>query len=296
MTSLRNPFGRLGIWMSRSVPLDERVTVAKATELLGYETIWLAGGAAHGVFDDVREVLAATSAVRVGTSIANMWAETPTEVTHAFTALEADFPGRFYLGVGPSHAPLVARNNLGTWEKPLAKSRGYLAEMDAESDPVPVDRRLLSALGPLALRLAASRTLGSIPYLVPVAHTRTARGILGTHPVLAPELGVVLEPALERARARAREFLASYLGYPNYTETFMRSGFDDGDLENGGSDRLVDAVFGLGSEGAIAARIDEHFAAGADHVAIQVLPMDGQTRVEVFTAIAAKCGLVARGE
>jgi probable F420-dependent oxidoreductase len=288
MTSARNPFGRLGIWLSRNLPLGERDAVAQAAEALGYETIWLAGGAAPGVFDEVREVLGATSAAKVGTSIANMWAESPTDATAAFHALEADYPGRFYLGVGPSHAPLVAKNQLGTWQKPLAKSRSYLEAMDAEPVPVPVDRRVLSALGPLALRLAAERTLGSIPYLVPVAHTASARDTLGAAPLLAPELAVVLEPHVERARAQARVFLDHYLGYPNYTGTFLRSGFDESDLENGGSDRLVDALFGLGSVEAIGARIDEHRAAGANHVAIQVLPVDGQSRVEVLTAIAAE--------
>jgi probable F420-dependent oxidoreductase len=293
MTPARNPFGRLGIWLPRSVSPDERKTVARAAESLGYETIWLAGGAGPGVFGEVREALDATSTAKVGTSIANMWAESPKDVTDAFHALEADYPGRFYLGVGPSHAPLVARNQLGAWQKPLAKSRGYLDEMDAEPVPVPADRRLLSALGPLALRLAAERTLGSIPYLVSVAHTTSARDRLGTAPLLAPELAVVLEPDAERARARAREFLAGYLGYPNYTGTFLRSGFDERDLENGGSDRLVDAVFGLGSVEAIGARIDEHRAAGADHVAIQVLPTDDHSRVDVLAAIAAERGLVA---
>jgi probable F420-dependent oxidoreductase len=288
MTSVHNPFGRLGIWLSRNLPLGERDAVARAAEALGYETIWLAGGAAPGVFDGVREVLGATSTVKVGTSIANMWAESPTDATSAFHALEADYPGRFYLGVGPSHAPLIAKNQLGTWQKPLAKSRSYLDALDADPVPVPVDRRVLSALGPLALRLAAERTLGSIPYLVPVAHTASARDTLGAAPLLAPELAVVLEPDLERARARGREFLDHYLGYPNYTGTFLRSGFDESDLENGGSDRLVDALFGLGSVQAIGARIDEHRAAGANHVAIQVLPVDGQGRVDVLTAIAAE--------
>ena len=293
MTSARNPFGELGIWLSRNVPLDERQAVARAAESLGYGSIWLAGGAASGVFAEVGAVLGATGTAKVGTSIANMWTESPAEVTAAFHELEEEYPGRFYLGVGPSHAPLVDRNQLGTWQKPLAKSRGYLEEMDAAAEPVPVDRRLLSALGPLALRLAAERTLGSIPYLVPVAHTASARDLLGPAPILAPELAVVLEPDAERARARAREFLAGYLGFPNYTETFLRTGFVEADLDNGGSDRLVDAVFGLGTVQAIGARIDEHRAAGADDVAIQVLPMDGQSRVEVLTAIARERGLVA---
>jgi probable F420-dependent oxidoreductase len=293
MESARNPFGQLGVWLPRTLPIGERDTVAQAAEVLGYGTIWLAGGAAPGVFDEVREVLGATSTAKVGTSIANMWTESPADATAAFHAFEADYPGRFYLGVGPSHAPLVAKNQLGTWQKPLAKSRGYLEALDEQPRPVPVDRRVLSALGPLALRLAGERTLGSIPYLVPVAHTASARETLGAAPLLAPELAVVLEPDLDRARARAREFLANYLGYPNYTGTFLRLGFGESDLENGGSDRLVDAVFGLGSVEAIGARIDEHRAAGADHVAIQVLPMDGQSRTEVLTAIAAERRLTA---
>jgi probable F420-dependent oxidoreductase len=293
MESARNPFGQFGVWLPRTLPIGERDAVAQAAESLGFETIWLAGGAAPGVFDEVREVLAATSTAKVGTSIANMWTESPADATAAFHAFEAEYPGRFYLGVGPSHAPLVAKNQLGTWQKPLAKSRGYLEALDEQPRPVPVDRRVLSALGPLALRLAGERTLGSIPYLVPVAHTASARETLGTGPLLAPELAVVLEPDIDAARARAREFLANYLGYPNYTGTFLRSGFGKSDLENGGSDRLVDAVFGLGSVEAIGARIDEHRAAGADHVAIQVLPIAGQSRVDVLTAIAAEGGLVA---
>jgi probable F420-dependent oxidoreductase len=293
MGSERNPFGQLGVWLPRALPIGERDIVAEAAESLGFETIWLAGGAAPGVFDEVREVLAATSTAKVGTSIANMWTESPADATAAFHAFEADYPGRFYLGVGPSHAPLVAKNQLGTWQKPLAKSRGYLEALDEQPRPVPVDRRVLSALGPLALRLSGERTLGSIPYLVPVAHTASARETLGVAPLLAPELAVVLEPDIDRARARAREFLANYLGYPNYTGTFLRSGLSESDLENGGSDRLVDAVFGLGSVESIGARIDEHRAAGADHVAIQVLPIAGQSRVEVLTAIAAERGLTA---
>jgi probable F420-dependent oxidoreductase len=295
MNSARNPFGPLGIWLPRGLPRDEWHAVVTSAEALGYGAIWHAGGATSGVFDEVREVLAATSTVKVGTSIANLWAESPADATAVFHEFEAEYPGRFYLGVGPSHAPLVAKNDLGTWQKPLAKSRGYLQELDALPVPVPVDRRVLSALGPLALRLAGERTLGSIPYLVPVAHTASARQTLGAAPILAPELGVVLEPDLERARARAREFLGRYLGFPNYTGTFLRFGFDERDLENGGSDRLVDAVFGLGSAEAIGARIEEHRAAGADHVAVQVLPLAGQSRVEVLTAIAAERGLTAPG-
>jgi probable F420-dependent oxidoreductase len=293
MTSANTNFGELGVWMSRSVSLDERIEVAQTAESLGYGTIWLAGGAAPRVADDVRAALQATTSVKVGTSIANMWADSAKDTTADYNSIENDYPGRFYLGVGPSHAPLVEKNQLGTWRKPLAKSREYLDEMDAEKTPVPVERRLLSALGPLALGLAGERTLGSIPYLVPVAHTASARHELGKAPFLAPELAVVLEPDIDLARARAREFLSSYLGYPNYTSTFLRFGFDDSDLDNGGSDRLVDAVFGLGTVEAIGARIDEHFAAGADHVAIQVLPTSGQTRVDVVTAIAAERALVA---
>ena len=153
-------------------------------------------------------------------------------------------------------------------------------------NPVPVARRVIPAIGPLTLKFAAEHALGSIPYNMPVAHTAFARDKLGPAPLLATELGVVLSDDLTAARARAREFLDPYLALPNYTEGFLRHGFEGSDLEDSGSDRLLAGLFALGSAEDISARIDEHLAAGADEVAVQVLPLPGQTRVEVLKAIA----------
>ena len=75
------------------------------------------------------------------------------------------------------------------------------------------------------------------------------------------------------ARAIAADFLRGYLGLPNYANNLLRSGFTADDIESI-SDRLVDAIIAWGDEDAILRRIDEHRAAGADHVCVQVLTAD----------------------
>jgi probable F420-dependent oxidoreductase len=119
------------------------------------------------------------------------------------------------------------------------------------------------------VRLAAERTLGSHPYLVTVENTAAARQGLGDA-LLAPELGVVLDADLPRARDLGREALHHYLGLPNYTRNWLRGGLTDADVETR-SDRLLDSVLALGDVEAVAGRVQRYRAAGADHVALQLI-------------------------
>ncbi|MET0711977.1 MAG: LLM class F420-dependent oxidoreductase, partial [Jiangellaceae bacterium] len=141
-------------------------------------------------------------------------------------------------------------------------------------------------LGPRMLELAAARTRGSVPYLVSPQHTAAARNSLGTKALLAPELGVVLDDDLDRGRATARAALSMYLGMPNYTNSFARFGFGPEHLEGGGSDALIDTVFAVGDVARIRERSGEHVAAGADHVAYQVIASANQSKADVFAALA----------
>jgi probable F420-dependent oxidoreductase len=146
----------------------------------------------------------------------------------------------------------------------------YLDELDDQGPAVAADRRVLAALGPRMLALAAERAAGAHPYFVPVEHIARARAIIGAGPVLAPELAVVLEVDPGAARAAAREYTTGYLQLPNYVNNLRSLGFDD-DLEGGGSDRLVDAVVAWGDAATIAERVRAFHDAGADHVCVQVV-------------------------
>ncbi|MGW7573205.1 TIGR03620 family F420-dependent LLM class oxidoreductase [Streptomyces sp. NPDC054765] len=192
----------------------------------------------------------------------------------AQTLAEA-YGGRFLLGLGAGHAPLVGRRG-HTYAKPLAAMREYLDAMDATpydgpvADPPPA--RVLAALGPKMLELAGTRTAGAHPYFVTTEHTARAREILGAGPLLAPEQAVLLESDPATARSLAREHHTRfYLELSNYTGNLRRLGFGDDDFKNGGSDRLVDAIVAWGDVDAIRRRVQEHGDAGADHVAIQPL-------------------------
>ncbi|GAA2224706.1 MULTISPECIES: LLM class F420-dependent oxidoreductase [Streptomyces] len=288
MTSpLKETVGRYGIWSVglRSEDPDRRGELAEATaelEELGYGAVWLGGNssAAHAA-----PLIEATSKLTFGTSIQSIWQHEPATAAAAFAELEAAHPGRFVLGLGVSHAKRVEQ-----YARPYSALVEYLDGLDAAG--VPANRRLLAALGPKSLRLARDRAAGSIPYLVTPEHTAHAREILGEAPLLAPELGVVPETDPDRARALAREFLEIYLPLPNYTNNFLRHGFTEDDLKDGGSDRLVDALFAWGDDTAIRAKIDAFFEAGADHVALQVLdgaPRDALPR-KAWREVAALLG------
>ncbi|HEY2673100.1 MAG TPA: TIGR03620 family F420-dependent LLM class oxidoreductase [Rugosimonospora sp.] len=256
-------------WRAAAVELDE----------LGYGALWL--GNATGDLRLVEDVLAATGRIVVATGIVNIWADPAAGVAANLHRLAQRYPGRVLLGLGASHAPAVER--LGReYRKPLGELSRYLDGLDGAPDPVPVDGRVLAALGPKALALAARRSAGAHPYLTTAAHTEMARRELGAGKLLAPEQKVVMEPDRSSARAIARRHLSYYLVLPNYVQNFKRLGFTDDDVSGGGSDRLIDALYAHGINGAdgVVARVREHHDAGADHVCVQTITpeVDAATR------------------
>jgi probable F420-dependent oxidoreductase len=254
--------GRVGIWSNKLRYHEDRGAVADAAaelDELGFGALWLpdVGG---DVLGDCGHVLAATRRVAVATGILNIWMHDAAAIAAGTAQLHDRHPGRFLLGLGASHAAVVR-----DYSKPYSAMVGYLDQLDA-AHPT---ERILAALGPRMLELARDRAGGAHPYLVPPEHTRLARDILGPDRLLAPELAVVLDPADGEAVARAH--VTDYLALPNYVRNLRRLGFDDADFAEGGSDRLVRGLVAWGDEAAIAARIDAHLEAGADHVCLQVL-------------------------
>ena len=194
--------------------------------------------------------------------------------------LSEAYPNRFILGLGVSHIPLVERLRGHEYEKPVAKMSGYLDAMDkAPYNSVRPEAmyRVLAALGPKMLELSAKRTNGAHTYNVTPEHTATARKILGANPWLCVEQAVVLERDATKAREIARGFLNFYLTLPNYTNNFLRLGFTESDVQNEGSDRLIDAIVAWGDLDAVVQRVRAHLAAGATHVCIQALPADAKS-------------------
>ncbi|MCX4770098.1 TIGR03620 family F420-dependent LLM class oxidoreductase [Streptomyces sp. NBC_01260] len=274
MTSeTREAFGRVGIWSSalhgsRADDAGRRAIAEAVAELedLGYGTLWIGGSPSP---DDAAAVVAATRRVTVATGILSIWDHTAKETADRIAAIDADARGRFVLGLGVSHGPMVPQ-----YAKPYSAMVAYLDALDTATPPVDSGHRVLAALGPKMLKLAADRALGAHPYLVSAEHTAEAREALGPDALLAPELSVVLDTDLDRARTTARNMLGMYLQLPNYTDNLLRLGFTESDFEGGGSVRLLDSLFALGDAGQVKARTQQYLDAGADHVALQVLTAD----------------------
>jgi probable F420-dependent oxidoreductase len=262
-----------GIWNMGLRFGDQEAAVAavQAAEECGYTAVWLPDMGGDGLFERLDALLAATSRITVATGILNIWMHEAAEAAERYTKLTASHGDRLLIGLGASHAPIVDQAEAGRYQRPLGKMVDYLDQLDGISPTIPTERRVLAALGPKMLQLAGERSLGAHPYLVPLEHIAAARESLGPEAYLAPELGVVLESDPGRAREIARAGMSMYFGLPNYMNNLRRLGFTEDDVAAPGSDRLIDALVAWGDEDAITARITEFRAAGADHVAIQVL-------------------------
>jgi probable F420-dependent oxidoreductase len=261
-----------GIWSGalRQGDPTEVADVAAELEQLGYSALWI-GDIGGDLWGSVATLLGATEHAVVATGIANIWVRTPEETAYQHAALNAEHGRRFLLGIGVSHAQLVERIAGLEYRRPLERLSWFLDGLDAAEVPVPVDERVVAALGPKALALAGARTAGTHPYLGTPEHTAVARAALGDGAIVAPEQGLVLETDPVRARTIGRQFLARYMEAPNYTNNWRRLGFTDDDLADGGSDRLVDALIAWGDDEALAARVKAHRDAGASHVCVQVI-------------------------
>ncbi|MFR9790998.1 LLM class F420-dependent oxidoreductase [Streptomyces sp. MB22_4] len=263
---LKERLGRHGVWdvgLRAEDPArrGEQEDAAAELEELDFGAIWLGG---NSTAENAAPLIGVTRHITVGTSIQSVWQRDAATTAADFARLESSHPGRFLLGLGVSHGPRVEG-----YHRPYSAMVDYLDELDKAG--VPAGRRVLAALGPRMLNLAGDRAAGAIPYLVTPEHTAKAREILGRGPLLAPEFKVVLESDPTRARDIARAYLARYLELPNYTNNFLRLGFSEDDVADGGSDRLIDAVFAWGTDDRISSRIRAFHQAGADHVALQVV-------------------------
>jgi probable F420-dependent oxidoreductase len=252
---------------------------AREIEAAGLTSVWFPGMNSVEDLAAVEPMLAATDRLVLGTGIASVWTWSPAELAREANRLAAEYHGRFILGLGVSHAPLVESTGQA-YVKPYSKMVQFLDELPEVTAPV-----VLAALGPKMLELSRDRTLGAHPYFTPPEHTAYARRVLGPQPLLIPELAAALAPAAEGAAA-ARAYAKLYLGLPNYTSNLKRFGFTDADFAGRGSDRLISQVVPNGPV-AIATRLREHLAAGADHVVVQLVTEGGRFDAGGLRALAA---------
>lgn len=263
----------IGIWNAglRGGDAAQAAEGIRAAEDFGYTCVWMPDRGEPGLFERMELLLETTSRIKVATGILNIWMHTPQSVAEHYTRLNALYDDRFVLGLGASHALIVDAVTESTYAKPYSAMVGWLDELDATTPVVAKGNRVLAALGPKMVAVAGERSAGVHNYLVPVEHTRDVRAANGPDSYLAPEIGVVLESDPQKARATVRAGLGMYFHLPNYLNNLRRYGFTDEDLAPPGSDRVVDALVAWGTDDAIAAKIHEHVAAGADHVSLQVL-------------------------
>lgn len=272
--------GKIGVWQFLdALPAKESAEAAKRIEDLGYSALWIPETIGRHPFVSAAWLLANTSSLIIATGIANVYHREPGVTLAAQMTLAEQSGGRFLLGLGVSHKPLVEGVRGLAYGKPVETMRSYLQAMaTAPYSSVSPERAppiVIAALGPKMLELSRDSADGAHPYFVSPGHTRHAREILGEEPWLCVEQKIVLEADMDTARAAARAALAIYSSLPNYRNNWKRMGFEDADIDDGGSDALLDATFAMGSVSDAVSRVEAHLDAGASHVCVQAIGASG---------------------
>ncbi len=271
--------GRLGVWY----PIDRLdgagiKRLLRTIDDLGYSTLWYPEALGYESLSIASFMLANTNRLVIGSSIANIYARDPYTARRGLRTLSSLYDDRFILGLGVSHAPMVEKLRGHVYDKPVPTMRRYLEgiyEKAADAADWPL---MIAALGPLMLKLAAERTAGALPYNVTPDHTREARAALGPDKLLVVEQKVCLETDAAAARGLGRHELHRYMAMTNYRNNWLRIGFTEADLADGGSDRFIDAMVLWGDAATIARGLRAHFDAGANQVCIQ--PVHGEGDME----------------
>ena len=281
--------GRLGVWY----PVD-RLNGAgirrllRTVEDLGYSTLWYPEALGYESFSIASFMLANSTRLIIGSSIANIYARDPFTARRGLSTLSSLYDDRFILGLGVSHAPMVERVRGHVYDKPVPTMRRYLDglyENPSNAAEWPV---VIAALGPLMLKLAAERTAGAVPYNVTPEHTREARAALGPDKLLVVEQKICLETDAAAARGLARREMHRYMALTNYRNNWLRIGFTEADLADGGSGRFLDAMVLRGAATTIVHGLRAHLEAGANQVCVQPVHAeeDMEARDRTLTALA----------
>jgi probable F420-dependent oxidoreductase len=274
LPALKKRLGRIGVWLVSlaTASADQERHAVAAIEELAYGALWVSEiNTGKEALTHAALLLSASRRLMIATGVASIYGRDATAAAAGASTLAEAWQGRFVLGLGVSHLPMVSGRG-HQYGKPLPAMRAYLDAMDATPYDAPVPEpvpRVLAALRPKMLELAATRAQGAHPYFVTPEHTRGARQILGPDPLLAPEQAVVVDTDPARARATARKSAVFALSVPSYLNNLRELGFSDSDFNDGGSDALIDALVPWGEPESLAERIREHYRAGADHVAVQ---------------------------
>jgi len=275
--------GKIGIWFFLdAMPTAETVDFARKTEKLGYGALWIPEAVGREPFAHSAYLAAHTEKIVFATGIANIWARDAITMSAASKTLAEISNGRFLLGIGVSHKPLVSNLRGHSYDKPYSYMKEYLPKMKSALYRAPMPKEevpvVIAALHPKMLQLAAAETSGTHTYFVPPEHTAKARAAIGSKPWICAAQAVILESDAAKARAMARTYMKTYVPrLPNYTNNLKALGWKDADFENGCSDALVDAIVAWGTETKIRDRIDAHLKAGATHVCILPLRSDNES-------------------
>ncbi len=272
-------------------------SIAQA-EALGVPTVWLTTGAGPDGLTVFAAAAATTRSLRMGTAIVPTYPRHPLVVAQQTADIAQLAPGRFVLGLGPSHSTTMQGRYGIPYRKPLGHLREYVAvvkgllsgaQTDFEGEHFKVHAKLnygaqvpviVSALRTGSFELAGEISDGAVswlcaaPYLrdaaLPALERGAARRARARPPLIAHAFLALTTDAAELQQG-VNEFLPHYPRLTNYQEMFAAAGYPEA-RQGTWSDKMVQAVVLHGTEDECRKKLEAFMlTAGCDEIILSVM-------------------------
>lgn len=197
--------GKHGVWFFLDgMTAPQTAEFARKVEKLGYSALWIPEAVGREPFAHAGYLAAKTDRLIFATGIANIWARDPITMSAASKTVGELSGGRFLLGIGVSHKPLVFNLRGHSYDKPYSYMKDYLPKLKTALYRAPMPKEevpiVIAALHPKMLALAAAETHGTHTYFVPPEHTAKVRAAIGPKPWICAAQAVILETDAAKAR------------------------------------------------------------------------------------------------
>ena len=278
----------------------ESVEQIQRLEELGVKAAWATSGGDSDPITLLAVAAMRTESILLGTSIVPTWPRHPITAAQQTNVIAHMAPGRFRLGIGPSHHSEMYEPFRFDFRKPLTNLREYLrivrplvqkgaVDFDGEmyhahvsaSDSFPDLPIMASALRPKSFRLCGEETDGAISWVCPLAYLRDsalpamregAKSAGRPTPPLIAHAVVSVHENYEEVKDAALEEMAYYPTAPFYQQMFALAGFPEAEELNGWSDRMLQEIVISGPEESVAPRLQQFFDVGAGEVLVSIIP------------------------
>lgn len=312
---------KLSLFVNETKRAERAVAQVVDAEVRGFHAAWMPQIAGFDAMTVLGVAATRTERIRLGTSVVPTWPRHPIVIAQQSLTVSQLSDGRFDLGVGTSHVPVIEGSYGIPFEKPIRHIGEYVQIVKALATTGAVNFRgeqyrvaagveipdermpvMISVLSEQMTRTAGRYADGGITWLAPPSYIAStivpliregAQAADREPPPVICQVPATAEEDADAVRKTVRRLFGIYPMLPFYNAMMQKAGLPGAAeaLASGWTDDLIDAVIPYGGEKALRVRAEEYLEAGADEVVYAPFPVGGDWKASIALTLDAMAAI-----